>query len=117
MTPLSRAAGAWRIPGMDLTSLRSLAGAAAVVAIRCLSPPALHADDFKTALLDVSYAKPVRTNVGASLFLAREINSEGASGLLVGGSVGPGGLRAWGVGVELPVWFRRQPAKPVALRR
>lgn len=46
-------------------------------------------------LLDANYAKPLRSNVGGSLFLSNDFGREGGSGVIVGGSVGRGGMQAW----------------------
>ena len=56
------------------------------------------ASDFQALLLDATYSKPLRSNFGASLFLSDDDvkNSEGGSGLIVGGRVGLGGMQVWG---------------------
>jgi hypothetical protein len=85
---------------MQSSIARVRAGAAATfLASTCLCPARLEAGDLQALLFDASYAKPVRWNVGGSLFFSNEHdvkNSDGGSGLIVGGSVGPGGMKAWG---------------------
>ena len=66
------------------------------LAITCLCPAILRASDIQALLLDANYAKPVRWNVGASLFLSNGLSNEGGSGIMVGGSVGAGGMQVWG---------------------
>ena len=66
------------------------------LAIACLCPATLQASDFQALLLEANYAKPVRANVGASLLFSDDVSSEGGSGIIVGGSVGAGGMQVWG---------------------
>ena len=83
---------------MELFSLRILARAAAIVLITCLFPAKLHAGDLQALLLDASYANAVRWNAGASLLFSHDDVKKGggSSGIIVGGSVGRGGMQAWG---------------------
>jgi len=83
---------------IELVTLRSLAAAATILAITCLCPTELHASGDQAVLVDANYAQPVRWNVGASLFFSRDDvkNREGGSGIIVGGSVGAGGMQVWG---------------------
>lgn len=78
--------------------LRFPTRAAAIVVITCFFPAKLQAGDFQALFLDANYAKPVRWNVGASLFFSHDdvANSDGGSGIIVGGSVGAGGMQVWG---------------------
>jgi len=78
--------------------LRTLARAAAIVVITCLFPANLQAADVQALLLDASYANAVRWNAGGSLyFSADKAKNPGAtSGIVVGGSVGRGGVQVWG---------------------
>jgi hypothetical protein len=75
---------------------------AAILAIMCASATTLRAGDLQAVLIDMSYAKPVRFNAGASLFLSKQKDvknmpaDEAAGGVIVGGSVGACGLKAWG---------------------
>jgi hypothetical protein len=46
-------------------------------------------------LLDASYARPLRSNFGGSLFFANDFGNEGGTGIIVGGSAGRGGMQAW----------------------
>src|SRR5262245_10617194 len=46
-------------------------------------------------LLDANYAKPLRSNVGGSMFLSDDFGREGGGGIIVGGRVGRGGMQAW----------------------
>jgi len=80
---------------------RILARMAATLAITCLFPSKLHAGDFQALFLDANYANPVRFNLGGSLFfshqdVANTPANDGASGIIVGGSVGLGGMQVWG---------------------
>ncbi len=84
---------------MELVRVRIPAHAAAtILAIACLCPANVQASDFQAVFLDGNYANPVRWNVGASLFFSHDDvkNSDGGSGLIVGGSVGAGGMQVWG---------------------
>ena len=84
---------------MELVRVRILARAAAtILAIACLCPANVQASDFRALFLDGNYANPVRWNFGASLFFSHDDvkNSDGGSGLIVGGSVGSGGMQVWG---------------------
>lgn len=76
----------------------NLLHAVTIIVVVCISPAKLQAGDLQTLLFDANYAKPVRWNVGASLFLSNDDveNSEGGSGIIVGGSVGAGGVQVWG---------------------
>ena len=82
--------------------LRILAHAAAtILTITCLCPCELQAGDFQALFVDANYAKPVRFNFGGSLFFSHQdvANTpaiDGASGIIVGGSVGRGGMQVWG---------------------
>jgi hypothetical protein len=79
--------------------LRILARAAAtILATTCLYPAKLQAGDFQALFLDANYAQPVRFNFGGSLFFSHQdvANSDGGSGIIVGGSVGRGGMQLWG---------------------
>jgi len=88
-------------------SLRILARSAAIALITCLCPATTQADDlcpektqardFRALLLDANYSKPLRWNVGGSLFFSHDDGrGEGAEGIIVGGSVGAAGMQAWG---------------------
>jgi len=73
-----------------------------LIAITCLSATTLRAGDLQAVLIDASYARPVRFNAGASLFFSKQKDlknspaDEGGSGVIVGGSVGAGGIKTWG---------------------
>jgi hypothetical protein len=75
---------------------------AAIVLIMCLAATPLHAEGLQAVLIDLSYAKPVGGNFGGSLFFTRQKDvknspaDEGSGGAIVGGSVGAGGMKAWG---------------------
>ena len=73
-------------------------GPSTVQAQTSTSPAKRDAGDFQALLLDAMYSKPLRFNVGASLFLSADDvkNSEGGDGIIVGGSAGPGGMQVWG---------------------
>jgi len=62
------------------------------------NPAKRQASDLQALLLDAAYSKALRPNFGASLFLSDGDvkNSEGGSGLIVGGRVGLGGMQVWG---------------------
>jgi hypothetical protein len=79
-------------------SVRILARSAAIVAITCLCPAKLDASDFRGLLLDANYAAPVRWNVGGSLLFSHDEvkNNGGANCIIVGGSLGRGGMQVWG---------------------
>ena len=84
---------------MERVSLRILPSVAAtILAITCLCSAKVQASDYQALFLDGNYVKPVRWNVGASLFFSHDDvkNSDGGSGLIVGGSVGAGGMQMWG---------------------
>jgi hypothetical protein len=86
-------------------SLRILARAAAtILAITCLCPATLQAGDFHALLVDANYVKPVRWNVGGSLFFSRDDAepSEGGTVIVVGGSVGRSGMQVWGGAAQPP---------------
>jgi hypothetical protein len=86
-------------------SLRIFALAAAtILVITCLYPARLQADGFQALVLDANYAKPVRWNVGGSLALSHDDAkaSEGGTAIVVGGSVGRGGMRVWGGTAQPP---------------
>ena len=74
-----------------------LVGPSTVQAQTSTSPAKQQASALRAFLLDGNYAKPVRWNVGGALFFSRDDvgNSDGGSGLIVGGSVGAGGAQAW----------------------
>jgi hypothetical protein len=78
--------------------VRILVRTAAIVVIACLFPATLQAGDLQGVFVDANYAKPVRFNFGGSLFFSHEdvANSDGGSGIIVGGSVGRGGMAVWG---------------------
>ena len=59
------------------------------------SVPQTQPSYFQAVLIDVSYAEPVRSNAGASLFLSHDNSSEGRTGFIVGGSIGAGGMKGW----------------------
>ena len=59
------------------------------------SVPPMQPSYFQAVLIDVSYAEPVRSNAGASLFLSHDNSSEGRTGFIVGGSIGAGGMKGW----------------------
>ena len=73
-------------------------GSSTIQAQTSTSPAKRQGNNFQALLLDATYSKPLRSNFGASLFLSDQNvkNSEGGSGLIVGGSVGPGGMQVWG---------------------
>src|SRR5262245_29842242 len=84
---------------MELFSLNILARVAAIVVIPLLLPVKMQGGDFHRALLlNANYVKPARSNVGGSLVLSHKDvnNSEGGTIIIVGGSVGQGGMQAWG---------------------
>ena len=71
----------------------------------------------------MSYAKPVRFNAGASLFLSKQKDVknmpayEAAGGVIVGGSVGACGLKAWGgLGLRLSAGYGQRVAGPSTTR-
>ena len=74
-----------------------VAGPSTAQAQTTTSPVKQQASELRAFLLDGNYAKPVRWNVGAALFFSHDDvgNSDGGSGLIVGGSVGAGGAQAW----------------------
>ena len=79
--------------------LRIFARAAAtILVIICLCPAKLEASDFQGLFLDANYAAPVRWNVGGSLLFSHDElkNNGGASCIIVGGSLGRGGMQVWG---------------------
>src|SRR5438046_2878410 len=84
---------------MELVRLRILFRAAtATVVMTCLCAAKLQASDFRALLLDGNYSKPLRLNVGASLFFSHDDvknSSEGGSGIIVGGGAGRGGMQVW----------------------
>src|SRR5262245_15645807 len=80
---------------MEPISIRSLARLAMIAAVTCPSPARAQAGEYRAVLLDASYARPVRANIGASLFWSRSFSDEGGEGLIAGGSVGQDGMRAW----------------------
>src|SRR5262245_2017630 len=53
---------------MERLNLRVLARFAAIVVLTCLCPTKTQAGDSRAFLFDANYAKPLRWNVGASLF-------------------------------------------------
>jgi len=80
--------------------LRILARAATIALFACLFPAKLQAGDFQALLFDANYAKPTRFNFGGSLFCSHEdvANTpaiDGASGIIVGASIGRGGMQVW----------------------
>jgi hypothetical protein len=87
---------------MEQVRPRVLARLATILVIACLCPATVRAGDFHALLLDASYARPLRWNVGASLFFSPDDvgKSQGGTGIIVGGSVGAGGMQVWG-GKEL----------------
>jgi hypothetical protein len=72
-------------------------GPSTVQAQTSTSPAKRQASDFQAVFLDGNYATPVRWNLGAALFFSHDDikNSDGGSGLIVGGSVGAGGTQVW----------------------
>jgi len=83
---------------MELFSLRILARAAAIIVITCLFPAKLQAAGVQALLFEAKYANAVRWNGGASVLFSSENvkKSGGSSGVIVGGSVGRGGVQVWG---------------------
>ena len=81
---------------MERLNLRVLARFAAIVVLTCLCPTKTQAGDSRAFLFDANYAKPLRWNVGASLFFSHAFSNEGRGGPIVGGGVGAGGMQAWG---------------------
>ena len=68
----------------------------------CASMTGLHAQSTTDVqhgppsfLIDASYATPLRSTVGGSLFWSNDFGNEGGSGVIVGGNVGRGGMQAW----------------------
>ena len=72
-------------------------GPSTVQAQTTISPVKQQTSELRAFFLDGNYAKPVRWNIGAALFFSPDDvgNSDGGSGLIVGGSVGAGGAQAW----------------------
>ena len=72
-------------------------GPSSVQAQTSTTPAKRQASELRAFFLDGGYAKPVRWNVGAALFFSHGDvgNSDGGSGLIVGGSVGAGGTQVW----------------------
>jgi len=100
---------------MEHVNLRILARSVAIAVITCLCPGKTQAGDCpqKTAagdcqafLFDANYAKPLRWNVGASLFFSHAFSNEGGGGPIVSGpSTNSDHIITWSVGAEIP-WFR-----------
>jgi hypothetical protein len=70
------------------------------VAVTCLFAGKLHAGDLQVVLVETSYAKPARFNVGGSLFFTNgydwsEASNEGIGGFIVGGRVGRDAKEVW----------------------
>lgn len=82
---------------MELFNLDILARVATIVILPFLSPGKPPAG-YQALWLNASYVQPVRSSVGGTLLLSHEDvkNSQGGPVILVGGSVGQGGMQVWG---------------------